>query len=516
MPKKSRRRGGGKKAGRSGGTGGAPAAARPAPTEESAARRNSASVSGVSGGDDSTNPSPSSLLAPDALTFPPHQHECFSRFCEDINTLGDWHSLEEFLSHPEMFPLVNQYFNRMIVDMGLQARDDSSIASGSTTMGLCFDLYLLSRSLPEYLDVGTLVSRIANDLLRLERMCGSGEEGFSLTSIPGFPTSDSADGGLAADGACCEEESRALWPYAKRLELFRAFYDKYLTCCSRGDAIGVRNTVISTLRRPLYQTEGVRVSVLAICLSGADAWFDDEAETLVKAIATNEDETMAMRATAMLLRAVVLCNTFKSPFSCTTATANYLRRAYKYASISSDEEWPPSVSLQNVDGVHFQLDTNIYFRGILHEHLDLLKGMMEVTCCEVNDNISYDLYQGVWSHSIGGLFCDGCGKESENCASLFKCKKCRLAFYCNAECQAKAWEAGHHHHCKPYGRFQEGDMAILQSLQKAAHLNNHWVRVEGKAASPGRLAVHLLRDGNETGKVMAVKKKNLRHHRPSK
>ena len=59
-------------------------------------------------------------------------------------------------------------------------------------------------------------------------------------------------------------------------------------------------------------------------------------------------------------------------------------------------------------------------------------------------------------------------------------------------------------------------MAILQNLKKAAHLNNHWVRIEGKAASPDRLAVHLLRDGKETGKVMAIKKKNLRHHRPLK
>ena len=514
MPKKSRRRGGGKKAGRSGGTGGAPAAARPAPTEESA-RRNSASVSGVSGGDDNTSPSPSSLLAPDALTFQPHQHEEFPLFCQRINALGDWHSLEEFLSHPEMFPLVNQYTNSNVDKISIIAGESPPFFGGRMTMGMCFSLYVTAVSPEEYLDEKTLESRITARLVRAENTCivrlRRLQSEVSEANVPGIPTQEAGNSEESYG-----EESGMLWPYAKRLELFHEFYDKYLACCSRGDAIGVRNTVISTLRRPLCQTEGVRVSVLAICLSGADAWFDDEAETLVKAIATNEEETMAMRATAMLLRAVVLCNTFKSPFSCTTATANYLRRARKYASISCYEEWPPSVSLQNVDGVHFQLDTNIYFRGILHEHLDLLKGMMEVTCCEVNDNISYDLYHGVWSHSIGGLFCDGCGKESENCASLFKCKKCRLAFYCNAECQAKAWEAGHHHHCKPYGRFQEGDMAILQNLQKAGHLNNRWVRVEGKAASPGRLAVHLLHDGNETGKVMAVKKKNLRHHRPRK
>ena len=168
----------------------------------------------------------------------------------------------------------------------------------------------------------------------------------------------------------------------------------------------------------------------------ADLWLNDEVKTLVKAIAANEEETMAMRATAMLLRAVFLCNK-KSPLSCTTAVANYLRCAYKYASNSSDEEWPPSVSLRNVDGQHFQFDANLYFRGILHEHLDRFGGMLGVSCCEETfHNIHCSLVPTLvaddrcftpHAHSVGGVFCDGCGKGSDDLVSLLKCKQCRLA-----------------------------------------------------------------------------------------
>lgn len=490
------------------------------------------------------------ILAPDALTFQPHQHEHFPRFCQDVNVLEDWHSLEEFLSHPEMFPLVNHYCNRMVANMAVhQARARAFIAPGSVTMGLCFDLFLLSHSLPEYLDEGALESRIANDLLRLERISGRDEEGFSLASIPGFPTSDSDGGGITTDEVCCVGKSGTLWPYAKRLEVLCGFYDKYITARRLGDCgrdlLGARNALISTLKRPLYQTEGIRIIVLLtwaceviVACSDAShrirhaASFDEEAQDFVRAISSNEEETFAMRATAMLFRALSFCafhDSFRAIGPCHSIEGNCIRRSILYSARAGDTEWPPVADVPSMDGSGSlrQIDARKIFDALLDKTMERLRDSSSGSSCSnlVEDAIELGQipkmvgteYQIIpHSHTLGGLFCDGCGKKSDNFASLFKCKQCRLAFYCNAECQAKAWEAGHRHHCKPYGRFQEGDMAILQNLQKAAHLNNHWVRVVGKASSPGRLAVHLMRDGKETGKAMAVKKKNLRHHRPLK
>lgn len=492
----------------------------------------------VSGSDTNAPPAISSMIAPDALTFQPHQHDLFPQFCQDVNALEDWHSLEEFLSHPEMFALVNQYFNRMCAHA---PRARFSIAPGSMTMGNCFHLFLLSHSLPEYLDEGTLESRIAYVLLRSERELAAevSEDGFSLASIPGFPTSESADGGLAT------EENGALWPYAKRLEVLRGFYDKYIAALHLGDIRGARNAWISTLKRPLYQTEGIRITVLLTWIGTVIAafsdisqrtyyvpCFDEEAQDFVRAISSNEEETFAMRATAMLFRAIsfrVFHDSSHAVVPCHSVESNYTRRAILYSASAGDTEWPPvaDVPSMNGSGNLRQFDARKFFDAILDKTIGRLRESNSVgsLASQVDDVIDFgqipktlgtEYHLIPHSHTLGGLFCDGCGKESDNFASLFKCKQCRLAFYCNSDCQAKAWEAGHRHHCKCYRRFQQGDMAILQNLQKASHLNHHWVRVEGKAASPGRLAVHLLRDGNETGKVMAVKKKNLRHHRPLK
>ena len=305
----------------------------------------------------------------------------------------------------------------------------------------------------------------------------------------------------------------------------------------------MRNAWISTLKLPLYQTEGIRIIVLLtwvgeilITYSETDqrtqyaSYFDEEAQDFVKAISSNEEETFAMRATAMLFRAVsfgIFHGTFRGIGPCHSVEANCIRRALLYSAKASVTEWPPA-DVPNVGGRLRQFNARKDFDDLVCVLIDRLNGCSSGgPCSSLGEDFSIDFglipksagteYQLIpHSHTLGGFFCDGCGKESKNCASLLKCKQCRLAFYCNAECQALAWEAGHRDHCKRYGRFQEDDMAILQNLQKAAHLNNHWVRVLGNASSPGRITVHLMCDGKETGKVMAVKKKNLRHHRPLK
>ena len=122
--------------------------------------------------------------------------------------------------------------------------------------------------------------------------------------------------------------------------------------------------------------------------------------------------------------------------------------------------------------------------------------------------------------TIGGNFCDCCGKtpEEANLPVLFKCKTCRLAWYCSASCQVKCWASGHRDCCKKFGRFGKGDEVILNGLKKRPELNGTLVSVEDLPLN-GRAVVRVLQQPNLFVQVRAdlsIKKENLRHHRPLK
>ena len=122
--------------------------------------------------------------------------------------------------------------------------------------------------------------------------------------------------------------------------------------------------------------------------------------------------------------------------------------------------------------------------------------------------------------TIGGNVCDCCGKtpEDANLPVLFKCKACRLAWYCSTSCQAECWANGHRDCCKKFGRFEKGDKVILEGLKKRPDLNGTLVSVEDLPLN-GRATVRVLWStvsSVQEGAVLSIKKENLRHHRPLK
>ena len=122
--------------------------------------------------------------------------------------------------------------------------------------------------------------------------------------------------------------------------------------------------------------------------------------------------------------------------------------------------------------------------------------------------------------TVGGNFCDCCDKtpEETNLPVLFKCKACRLAWYCSASCQAECWDKGHRDCCKKFGRFEKGDQVILWGLKKRPDLNGALVSVEDLPLN-GRAAVRVIWSTArlvQVGAVLSIKKENLKHHRPLK
>lgn len=61
---------------------------------------------------------------------------------------------------------------------------------------------------------------------------------------------------------------------------------------------------------------------------------------------------------------------------------------------------------------------------------------------------------------MAGLICDCCGKVRPENTILMQCGRCKLAHYCSADCQKKAWkELGHKTTCREKHEFRVGDVA---------------------------------------------------------
>eukprot|EP00966_Prymnesium_polylepis_P104572 2422422-Prymnesium_polylepis.1 len=58
---------------------------------------------------------------------------------------------------------------------------------------------------------------------------------------------------------------------------------------------------------------------------------------------------------------------------------------------------------------------------------------------------------------VGGDLCDACGQPAEEGVRLLKCNRCKMAFYCSAECQKAQWKKGHKAACRAPGQLEPGD-----------------------------------------------------------
>ena len=230
-----------------------------------------------------------------------------------------------------------------------------------------------------------------------------------------------------------------------------------------------------------------------------NAFRDENAKRAMKIVAGNEDEPMHVRALASFCRACIAHGGQENDWvnvPC-PVTATYLRRALLYERMMQEGEMRLPDLFETVDSCIEEVVTG---------NLEIAKDLLS-TYCDAPNYLS-----------IGGLACDHCGKTAEEAGlpCLHKCKQCRMAFYCSVECQAARWsDGGHREHCKKFGRFNIGDKLVLLNLKKRSGLNTSLVEVIGKT-SPERLNVRICYPPQHEGTVVAVKKTNLRHHRPMK
>lgn len=222
---------------------------------------------------------------------------------------------------------------------------------------------------------------------------------------------------------------------------------------------------------------------------------DEEASLLMKTISSNEGEAMQLRSIAMIIRAStegIFCNSFQGRLS---VEASYRRRALIFAS---------KVAHNNAFA-NFFLEAN----NISAARLRRIEGS-STTFAKTLSDPSEAL---VFAVSVGGAYCDCCMK-SRNDGGLrrvfSKCKRCRLAHYCSKECQAKAWNDGHMHRCKEYGRFAKGDIVVVS---KHAELLSPFMEVTGKSSNGMFSLRRLSSDADKTERLL-VSAVNMRHVRP--
>lgn len=124
---------------------------------------------------------------------------------------------------------------------------------------------------------------------------------------------------------------------------------------------------------------------------------------------------------------------------------------------------------------------------------------------------------------VGGNKCDFCSKKRNEVAQgsgLFRCSKCKLAYYCSRECQRKQWKAGHRSHCRKQGDIQVGDYVRVRGLVKKREMNRVVGRVVRPAALQGcwEVSVKMASEkaGGLPGGTVLVATDNLAHIRPAK
>jgi hypothetical protein len=61
------------------------------------------------------------------------------------------------------------------------------------------------------------------------------------------------------------------------------------------------------------------------------------------------------------------------------------------------------------------------------------------------------------------------------------CARCKIAFYCSMECQAKQWKAGHKTACRKRGEVKPGDIIYLAESEGRPELTGSIVRAIERA-----------------------------------
>lgn len=54
---------------------------------------------------------------------------------------------------------------------------------------------------------------------------------------------------------------------------------------------------------------------------------------------------------------------------------------------------------------------------------------------------------------------------------LFRCTRCKLAYYCSSDCQNRQWKAGHKKACRTPGQIEVGDDMLIKGVVKKLELN---------------------------------------------
>ena len=115
--------------------------------------------------------------------------------------------------------------------------------------------------------------------------------------------------------------------------------------------------------------------------------------------------------------------------------------------------------------------------------------------------------------SVGGETCDCCKKTREELGlkhHLQSCSRCKKAFYCSKDCQAKQWAAGHKRYCRKPGEIKPGDFVRLNGIRSQPEINGELVEVIGPDRnSMGRWEVRIP-GGNRSISVAGEKMEHLR------
>lgn len=232
---------------------------------------------------------------------------------------------------------------------------------------------------------------------------------------------------------------------------------------------------------------------------GEEAINDDDLQSstdLFALIACDDTEQRIVRALGNLARAIpTKCeNTLKA------SHINYLRRFLADANDGITDELPAIFHVGadlNASGYFLYTPTKAFERCIKMAR-DLLifgegppRGELVSPLDRDGHPLNKDHATAPYYSSFGGGCCDCCGTPAEvGLPHLFKCGRCRLAWYCSSSCQAKSWAEGHHENCKMIARFAEGDTVVLHGLRQRNDLNGSRVQVE-KPLPNGRFRVFL-------------------------
>ena len=115
-------------------------------------------------------------------------------------------------------------------------------------------------------------------------------------------------------------------------------------------------------------------------------------------------------------------------------------------------------------------------------------------------------------NATGGRCCDQCGREPAAGQKLLLCGRCKLTYYCGADCQKTAWRGGGHKAtCRAPSDLREGDLASAFDLKARPDLNGQFCRVVGAAGDDAARWQVTFIGTNET---VALKPANVKRCRP--